>query len=108
MKPQGVSYLRDVASEEKRSVVVEEFVDFMESLHKEVKLKLKQCNKKYKENTDKSRRCHVFKVGDEVMVHLKRGRFLVETYSKLKMNKFGPCKILRNLIVVMLMKLSYQ
>ena len=30
------------------------------------------------------------------MVHLKKGRFPIRTYSKLRMRKFGPCKILRN------------
>ena len=29
------------------------------------------------------------------MVHLKKGRFIVGTCSKLKMRNFGPCKILR-------------
>ena len=29
------------------------------------------------------------------MVHLKKGRFLARTYSKMKMKKFGPCKILK-------------
>ena len=44
--------MRDVASEEKRSVAGEEFADFMESLNKEVKLRLEQSNQKYKENAD--------------------------------------------------------
>ena len=39
MKPRGVSDLRDVAGEEKRSVVGEEFSNFIESMHKKVKLK---------------------------------------------------------------------
>ena len=50
---------------------------------------------KYKENVGKSRRHHDFQVGDEVMVHLKKGRFPIRTYSKMKIKKFGPCKILR-------------
>ena len=70
MNPRGVSDLRDVAGEEKRSVAREEFADFMKSLHKEVKLRLEQSNQKYKKNDDKSRRHHDFQVGDEVMVHL--------------------------------------
>ena len=78
IQPRGISDLRDVASEEKRSTTGEEFSDFMESLHKEVKLRLEQSNQKYKENAGQSRRHHDFQVGDEVMVHLKKGRFLAE------------------------------
>ena len=41
MHPRGISDLRDIASEEKRSAKGEEFFYFMESLHKEVKLRIK-------------------------------------------------------------------
>ena len=44
MHPRGILDLRDVAGKEKRSAVGEEFSDFIESLHKEVKLRLKQSN----------------------------------------------------------------
>ena len=94
MHPRGISDLRDVTGEEKRSTIGEEFADFMVSLHKEVKLRLEQRNQKYKENVDQCRRHHDFQVGDEVMVHLKKGRFYIGKHNKLKM-KFGPCHILR-------------
>ena len=42
MNPRGVSDLWDIVGEEKRSVAREEFVDFMKSLHKEVKLRIEQ------------------------------------------------------------------
>lgn len=67
----------------------------MESLHKEVKLRIEQSNQMCKENADQSRRHHDFKVGDEVMIYLKKGRFLFGTYSKLTMTKFDSCKILK-------------
>ena len=96
MKPRGVFYLRDVVvGEEKRSVEGEVFVEYMNSFFKDVKLKLEQNNHKYKENADKRRRPHDFEVGHEVMVHLKKGKFFVATYSKMKMRNFGPYKILR-------------
>ena len=96
IKPRGVSDLKEVVvCEEKRSAKGEVFAKYMSSLHKVVKLKLKQSNYKYKENADKKKKHHNFEVGDEVMVHLKKGRFPIGTYSKMKMRNFAACKILR-------------
>ena len=44
IQPRGISYLRDVAGEEKRRVEGEDFSDFMKYFHEEVKLKLEQSN----------------------------------------------------------------
>ena len=95
MQHKGVSHLRDVVGGERRSVEGEEFFSFTKFLNEEVKLKLEQSNQMYKENFDKSRRHHIFEVGDEVMLHLKKDRFHVGTYYKMRMKKFGPCRFLR-------------
>ena len=56
----GVSDLRDVVGEKKRSDEGEVFAEYMNYLYKEVKLKMKQSNQNYKKNVDKTRRHHIF------------------------------------------------
>ena len=81
MQPRGISILRDIVGEEERSDEQEVFVHIMKYLHEKLKLRLEQSNQKYKENTDKARRHCVFEVGDEVMVHLKKGIFSIGMYT---------------------------
>ncbi|GAV74187.1 hypothetical protein CFOL_v3_17668 [Cephalotus follicularis] len=63
----------------------------------EVKKKLAEVNAKYKTVADSHMRVKVFKEGDMVMVILKNERFPVDTYNKLKPQKYGPYKIVHRI-----------
>ena len=55
--------------------------------------KLEATNAKYKEAADKKRREKIFNVRDLVLVYLRKERFPISTYNKLKDKKYRPFSI---------------
>ena len=79
------------------SQAAKNMVDRIQAVQEEVKQKLEAINAKYKEVTDKKRREKIFSVGDLVLVYLRKERFPVGTYNKLKDNKYGSFQITKKI-----------
>ncbi|GKC42320.1 hypothetical protein Tco_1060042 [Tanacetum coccineum] len=79
------------------SIAAENFAEKIKVIQADVRLKLEASNAKYKEDKDKHRRTKIFAEGDLVMVLLRKERFPMGTYNKLKKKKVGPCQILKKI-----------
>ena len=71
--------------------------DRIQAMQEEVRQKLEATNAKYKKANDKKKREKIFNVGDLVLVYLRKERFLVSTYNKLKDKKYGPFQITKKI-----------
>ena len=96
--PRGPLDLIPLPSKTRVHGKVEEFVQGLQEIHKQVHDNLVQSvANKYKSHADKKCRHVEFEVGDFVWAILTKDRFPVDDYNKLSVKKIGPVEIIEKI-----------
>ncbi|XP_048133484.1 uncharacterized protein LOC125314669 [Rhodamnia argentea] len=95
--PQHTLDLIQLPKQADKSVAADHMAKQIVEVHQEVKQRLEEANKKYKAAAEKHRRKHVFVVGDQVMVFLRKERLPAGSYNKLQQKKYEPYTIGRKI-----------
>ena len=79
------------------SQTIENMAEGIQAMQEKVRQKIEVINAKYKEVTNKKIREKIFSVEDLVVVYLRKVRFPISTYNKLKDKKYGPFQITKKI-----------